>query len=64
MLTQSDPTSTVINVQAGKTYYLRLVGQGMGSSIWRVDDETALEEMKHFEPDEVEKPKRIDPKSL
>ncbi len=59
MLTQSDPGATPLRVDAGKTYFLRMVGGGMGSSLWRVEDSTGLSEIDKCHPVEIEKAKRV-----
>lgn len=59
MLTQHDPSATRLRIDAGRTYYLRLIGGGMNSSLWRVEETTAKIEITNCHPVEIEKAKRV-----
>ena len=59
LLTQHDPEATQLRVEAGRTYYLRMIGAGMGASLWRVEESTGLAELQQCHPIEIEKNKRL-----
>ena len=40
------PQPIVLQVDPGKTYYLKVIGAGSAASFWRVDDATALQELQ------------------
>ena len=44
---QNDPEPTVLSVVPGKTYYFKVMGMGLGASLWRMDEFTALQELQH-----------------
>ena len=59
MLTHQDPSATQLRIEAGQSYFLRMVGGGMGSSLWRVEETTGLSEIEKCRPVEIEKAKRV-----
>jgi hypothetical protein len=59
IMTQHDPEATQLHVEAGRTYYLRMIGAGMGASLWRVEESTGLAELQQCHPIEIEKNKRL-----
>ena len=60
MLTQADPGATRVRIEEGRTYFLRMVGGGMASSLWRVEEATGFSEITNCHPIEIEKAKRAE----
>jgi hypothetical protein len=60
MLTQEDPSATRLRIEAGRTYYLRMIGGGMNSSLWRVEGTTAGNEITNCHLVDIEKAKRVE----
>ena len=59
LVAQHDSEGTRLRVEAGRTYYLRMIGAGMGASLCRVEASTALPELQHCHPVEIEKNRRL-----
>jgi hypothetical protein len=60
MVPQPDPQATVLDVKAGKAYYLKLAGSGMNASLWRVDESAALPELRECHSVRIERAERAD----
>jgi hypothetical protein len=59
LLTHQDQDATRIRIEAGKSYFVRLIGIGANASLWRVDESTALAEIQQCHIIQVEKAKRV-----
>jgi hypothetical protein len=62
LVTHHDPEPVALPVEAGKTYYLKVLGAGLGASFWRMEEAEALQElqeMKPCQPVKIEKAKRL-----
>jgi hypothetical protein len=63
LLTHEEPGTTLLHIQEGKTYYLKLVGAHAGASLWREEESAAVPDLQKCRLVEVEKSKRLLEKS-
>ncbi len=63
LVKHQDPGATVVRIEEGKTYYLKLIGARAGASLWREEESAALPDLQKCHSVEVEKPKRLSDKT-